>query len=86
MIKSAPDQYQEIRDAVRALSAQLPDAYHRKGDSRRSGFAATVYSPGPGGGGECGLCARRSRVGMGAAGVAGLPGKRMSGVRQHSAG
>ena len=36
MIKTAPDQYQEIRDAVRALCAQFPDAYHREVDSRRA--------------------------------------------------
>ena len=35
MIKSAPDQYQEIRDAVRALCAQFPDEYHRKIDEQR---------------------------------------------------
>jgi len=35
MIKSAPDQYQEIRDAVRALCAQYPDEYHRKVDEQR---------------------------------------------------
>ena len=29
MIKTAPDQYQDIRDAVRALCAQFPDEYHR---------------------------------------------------------
>ncbi|WP_372658947.1 acyl-CoA dehydrogenase family protein [Hydrogenophaga sp.] len=35
MIKTAPDQYQEIRDAVRALCAEFPDAYHRQIDERR---------------------------------------------------
>ena len=35
MIKQAPDQYQEIRDAVRALCAQFPDAYHREIDQQR---------------------------------------------------
>ena len=35
MIKSDPDQYQEIRDAVRALCAQFPDEYHRKIDEQR---------------------------------------------------
>jgi acyl-CoA dehydrogenase len=35
MIKSDPDQYQEIRDAVRALCAQYPDEYHRKIDEQR---------------------------------------------------
>ncbi len=35
MIKTAPDQYHDIRDAVRALCAQFPDAYHRAVDARR---------------------------------------------------
>ena len=35
MIKTSPDQYQDIRDAVRALCAQFPDAYHRKVDEKR---------------------------------------------------
>jgi acyl-CoA dehydrogenase len=35
MIKADPDQYQEIRDAVRALCAQFPDEYHRKVDQQR---------------------------------------------------
>jgi acyl-CoA dehydrogenase len=35
MIKTAPDQYQAIRDAVRALCAQYPDAYHRQIDQQR---------------------------------------------------
>ena len=35
MIKSDPDQYQEIRDAVRALCAQYPDEYHRRIDEQR---------------------------------------------------
>ena len=35
MIKTAPDQYQDIRDAVRALCAEFPDEYHRKIDERR---------------------------------------------------
>ncbi|MEI7535947.1 MAG: acyl-CoA dehydrogenase family protein, partial [Comamonadaceae bacterium] len=35
MIKTAPDQYQEIRDAVRALCAQYPDEYHRRIDEQR---------------------------------------------------
>jgi acyl-CoA dehydrogenase len=35
MIKTAPDQYQDIRDAVRALCAEFPDAYHRKIDAQR---------------------------------------------------
>ncbi len=35
MIKRDPDQYQEIRDAVRALCAEYPDEYHRKIDEQR---------------------------------------------------
>jgi len=35
MIKTAPDQYQEIRDAVRALCTQYPDEYHRRIDEQR---------------------------------------------------
>ena len=35
MIKTVPDQYQDIRDAVRALCAQFPDAYHREIDAKR---------------------------------------------------
>jgi acyl-CoA dehydrogenase len=35
MIKSDPDEYQEIRDAVRALCAEYPDEYHRKIDEQR---------------------------------------------------
>jgi acyl-CoA dehydrogenase len=35
MIKTAPDQYQDIRDAVRALCAEFPDEYHRKIDEQR---------------------------------------------------
>ena len=29
MIKTKPDQYQDIRDAVRSLCAEFPDSYHR---------------------------------------------------------
>jgi acyl-CoA dehydrogenase len=36
MIKTKPDQYQDIRDAVRALCAEFPDEYHRKIDSERA--------------------------------------------------
>src|SRR5450830_1338850 len=36
MIKQAPDQYQEIRDAVRALCAEFPDEYHRQIDHERA--------------------------------------------------
>ena len=36
MIKTKPDQYQEIRDAVRALCAEFPDEYHRKIDEQRA--------------------------------------------------
>ena len=35
MIKTTPDQYHDIRDAVRALCAQFPDEYHRKVDEQR---------------------------------------------------
>jgi acyl-CoA dehydrogenase len=35
MIKTAPDQYQDIREAVRALCAEFPDAYHRQIDEQR---------------------------------------------------
>ena len=36
MIKTAPDAYQDIRDAVRALCAEFPDEYHRKIDAQRA--------------------------------------------------
>jgi Acyl-CoA dehydrogenases len=36
MIKTAPDAWQEIRDAVRALCAEFPDEYHRKIDEQRA--------------------------------------------------
>ena len=36
MIKTATDQYQDIRDAVRALCTEFPDAYHRKIDEQRA--------------------------------------------------
>jgi acyl-CoA dehydrogenase len=35
MIKTKPDQYQDIRDAVRALCAEFPDSYHRDIDAKR---------------------------------------------------
>jgi acyl-CoA dehydrogenase len=35
MIGNSTDQHQEIRDAVRALCAEFPDAYHREVDARR---------------------------------------------------
>lgn len=35
MIKTTPDQYQDLRDAVRALCAEFPDEYHRKVDGER---------------------------------------------------
>ena len=35
MLKSAPDRFQDLRDAVRALCAQFPDSYHREIDARR---------------------------------------------------
>ena len=36
MIKTAPDQHQDIRDAVRALCAGFPDEYHRRIDHERT--------------------------------------------------
>jgi len=36
MATDRPDQYQEIREAVRALCAQFPDEYFRKVDERRA--------------------------------------------------
>ena len=36
MIKNLTDQHQDIRDAVRALCAQFPDAYHREIDAQRA--------------------------------------------------
>ncbi|NDC61551.1 MAG: acyl-CoA dehydrogenase family protein, partial [Betaproteobacteria bacterium] len=36
MIQQAPDAYQEIREAVRALCAQFPDVYHRQHDAQRA--------------------------------------------------
>jgi len=36
MLKSAPDRFQEIRDAVRSLCAAFPDEYHRDIDARRA--------------------------------------------------
>ena len=35
-MKQTPDDYQEIRDAVRALCQQFPDEYHRKIDEQRA--------------------------------------------------
>jgi len=35
MITTKPDQYQDIRDAVRALCAEFPDSYHRDIDAKR---------------------------------------------------
>ena len=35
MIKTKHDQYQDIRDAVRALCAEFPDTYHREIDAQR---------------------------------------------------
>ena len=35
MLKTATDEYQDIRDAVRALCAEFPDEYHRKIDEQR---------------------------------------------------
>ena len=36
MPSASPEAYQDIRDAVRALCAEFPDAYHREVDSRRA--------------------------------------------------
>ena len=36
MIAQPADQYQDIRDAVRALCAQFPDDYHRRVDEQRA--------------------------------------------------
>src|SRR4249920_572716 len=36
MLKSAPDRFQDIRDAVRSLCAAFPDEYHRDIDTRRA--------------------------------------------------
>ena len=36
MLKTAPDRFQDIRDAVRSLCAAFPDEYHRDIDSRRA--------------------------------------------------
>ncbi len=35
-MKTAPDKYQDIRDAVRALCAQFPDEYHRRIDGEEA--------------------------------------------------
>ncbi|HVN28168.1 MAG TPA: acyl-CoA dehydrogenase family protein, partial [Candidatus Binataceae bacterium] len=35
MTSSASEQYQDIRDGVRAVCAQFPDEYHRKIDQAR---------------------------------------------------
>src|SRR5678815_5382144 len=36
MLKTAPDRFQDIRDAVRSLCAAFPDEYHRDIDTRRA--------------------------------------------------
>jgi acyl-CoA dehydrogenase len=36
MNKAGPERFQDIRDAVRALCAEFPDAYHRDVDTRRA--------------------------------------------------
>ncbi len=49
MIDATPDRFQEIRDAVRALCAAFPDAYHRDIDARRAypvEFVDTLTSAG----------------------------------------
>jgi acyl-CoA dehydrogenase len=35
-MKNTPDKHQEIRDAIRALCANFPDAYHRQVDEQRA--------------------------------------------------
>lgn len=48
-MQSSSDQYQDIRDAVRALCAQFPDEYHRKVDAARAypeEFVAALTSAG----------------------------------------
>ena len=35
-MQHTPDPYQDIRDAVRALCAEFPDAYHRQVDEARA--------------------------------------------------
>ncbi len=37
-----PDHFQDIRDAVRALCAAFPDAYHRQVDAARADPVAFV--------------------------------------------
>ncbi|MEO8079874.1 MAG: acyl-CoA dehydrogenase family protein, partial [Caldimonas sp.] len=34
-MKNTPDRFQDLRDAVRALCAEFPDAYHREVDAKR---------------------------------------------------
>ena len=49
MLKTAPDRYQDLRDAVRALCAQFPDSYHREIDAERGypeAFVAALTSAG----------------------------------------
>ena len=36
MLKTPPDRYQDLRDAVRALCAAYPDTYHREIDAARA--------------------------------------------------
>ena len=42
MIKTPTDQYQDIRDAVRALCAEFPDEYHRRIDAERVVFGRPI--------------------------------------------
>ena len=42
MYVSSTDEYQDIRDAVRALCAEFPDAYHREIDAARAKDEPTV--------------------------------------------
>ena len=42
MYDSSTDEYQGIRDAVRALCAEFPDAYHRRIDEARGYESLTL--------------------------------------------
>ena len=48
-MQTSSDNYQDIRDAVRALCAQFPNEYHRKVDAARAypeEFVAALTSAG----------------------------------------
>ena len=48
-MQTSSDNYQDIRDAVRALCAKFPDEYHRKVDAARAHpqeFVAALTSAG----------------------------------------